>query len=62
MPVLQELANSDQRWTIHPTMEKLKVMAQEAGLWNFWISQDLATGFKHLLPPNPQVQFRLFTS
>lgn len=40
---------------MHPTMEKLKMMAQEAGLWNFWISKDLAKGFEHLLPQNPQV-------
>ena len=52
--LVQALAATDQRWTVHPKMEELKRMAQSEGLWNFWISKELAAGFKHLLPANPQ--------
>jgi acyl-CoA dehydrogenase len=51
---MQELANSDKRWTIHPAFEELKVKARAEGLWNLWISASLADEIRHLLPPNPQ--------
>lgn len=54
--LVQALANSDKRWTVHPTMEKLKRMAQDKGLWNFWISPDLASCYKSLMPSNAQVE------
>ena len=38
----QELANSERRWTVHPLMEQLKARARAEGLWNLWISPNLA--------------------
>jgi hypothetical protein len=29
--------SSKDRWTIHPTEEKLKQLAKSEGLWNLWI-------------------------
>ena len=40
--VLTQHAQSDNRWTIHPIQEKLKRQAKSQGLWNLWISPDLA--------------------
>lgn len=34
---LNVLAFSNDRWTIHPTEERLKKMAKSEGLWNLWI-------------------------
>ncbi|RZR98728.1 hypothetical protein BHM03_00028150 [Ensete ventricosum] len=31
------LAQSSQRWTVHPDEEKLKELAKQEGLWNLWI-------------------------
>ena len=42
MCLRQELANSDRRWTVHPLMEQLKARARAEGLWNLWISPNLA--------------------
>ena len=39
---------------MHPAMERLKRMAQQRGLWNLWISRELAAGFQGLMPANPQ--------
>ena len=39
---------------MHPTMERLKGIAQQRGLWNLWISRELAAGFQGLMPAEPQ--------
>lgn len=39
---MQDLAQTDKRWTIHPKMEKMKALAKAQGLWNLWISPSLA--------------------
>lgn len=31
------MAQSSDRWTIHPEEEKLKLLAKQEGLWNLWI-------------------------
>lgn len=45
-PIFTEHAHSQNRWTIHPLQEELKQMAQSQGLWNLWISPDLARTMK----------------
>lgn len=32
-----KLAQSTERWTIHPEEEKLKELAKKEGLWNLWV-------------------------
>ncbi len=39
---MQDLAQTDKRWTIHPKMEEMKAKAKSQGLWNLWISPSLA--------------------
>ena len=39
---------------MHPTMERLKRTAQQRGLWNLWISRELAAGFQGLMPADPR--------
>lgn len=46
----QELAASDKRWTVHPLMEEMKAKAKTEGLWNLWISPDLAANIRPALP------------
>lgn len=46
---------SDRRWTVHPLMEEMKAKAQAQGLWNLWISPDLAAHIRPALPQNQHV-------
>lgn len=39
---MQDLAQTDKRWTVHPRMEEMKAAARAQGLWNLWISPSLA--------------------
>ena len=48
-PILNAHAASDARWTIHPLHEQLKREAKDVGLWNLWISADLAVKLKSLV-------------
>ncbi|CAL8464134.1 g3669 [Coccomyxa elongata] len=54
-PKLEELAASDRRWTVHPLMEEMKAKAQAEGLWNLWISPDLAAHIRPALPEGQHV-------
>ena len=40
-------------------MEELKKKAQAKGLWNLWISKDLAVSIQHLRPRDAQVHITL---
>ncbi|XP_078439909.1 acyl-CoA dehydrogenase-like protein isoform X2 [Wolffia australiana] len=44
-----KLAQSNNRWTIHPEEERLKEMAKKEGLWNLWIPMDSALKARELL-------------
>ncbi|OMO98542.1 Aminoglycoside phosphotransferase [Corchorus olitorius] len=44
-----KLAQSDQRWTVHPEEERLKELAKKEGLWNLWIPFDSAARAKELI-------------
>ncbi|CAA3030184.1 probable acyl- dehydrogenase IBR3 [Olea europaea subsp. europaea] len=44
-----ELAQSTNRWTVHPKEEKLKELAKREGLWNLWIPFDSAARVKKLI-------------
>jgi acyl-CoA dehydrogenase len=44
--VLNEHATSDRRWSVHPVQEELKVRAKEQGLWNLWVSPNLASSMR----------------
>ena len=46
----QELAGTDKRWTVHPRMEEMKAAARAQGLWNLWVSPDLAARIRPALP------------
>lgn len=50
MGVYQDLAATEKRWTVHPLMEEMKVKAKAEGLWNLWISPDLAANIRPALP------------
>lgn len=43
---LNSHAFSKKKWTIHPLQEELKQKAKAAGLWNLWISPDLASSMR----------------
>ena len=47
---LQELAQTEKRWTIHPRMEEMKALARAQGLWNLWISPHLAACMAEVAP------------
>ena len=47
---LQELAQTEKRWTIHPRMEEMKALARAQGLWNLWISTHLAACMAEVAP------------
>ena len=44
--VLNAHISSQRRWEIHPAQEELKGIAKAAGLWNLWISPDLASAMR----------------
>lgn len=46
-PVWAEHARSDQRWTIHPSMESLKDKAKQLGLWNLFMPLESDPQVKH---------------
>lgn len=46
---LQDLAQTDKRWTIHPKMEEMKAKAKAQGLWNLWISPSLAANIREVV-------------
>lgn len=41
---------SEKRWTVHPAQEALKEIAKAHGLWNLWISEDLAHAMRQGMP------------
>lgn len=49
--VLTKHAQSQDRWTIHPLQEELKGVARDQGLWNLWISKDLANIMGAVIEP-----------
>lgn len=48
-------AQSDERWKPFPDMEALKSAARNEGLWNLWISQNLAKCFQKLLEESAEL-------
>jgi len=48
--VFEAHAMGPDRWTVHPLMEQLKDKAKAQGLWNLWLSVDVAKSLTHLLP------------
>ncbi|KAJ0979775.1 hypothetical protein J5N97_015249 [Dioscorea zingiberensis] len=44
-----KLAQSSDRWTVHPEEERLKELAKREGLWNLWIPLDSAARARNLL-------------
>ncbi|KAB1213948.1 Acyl-CoA dehydrogenase family member 10 [Morella rubra] len=44
-----KLAQSTERWTIHPEEEKLKELAKKEGLWNLWVPFDSAARARELI-------------
>lgn len=47
--VFEKHANSDERWTIHPLQEELKVKAKEQKLWNLWIPGEMGVLLENVL-------------
>jgi hypothetical protein len=56
---LQRHANTDDRWSIHPLMEHMKAKAKAQGLWNLWISPDLAAHIQPVLSESSTLPPRL---
>ncbi|KAL0393282.1 UNVERIFIED_CONTAM: putative acyl-CoA dehydrogenase IBR3 [Sesamum radiatum] len=44
-----KLAQSNDRWSIHPDEERLKQLAKNEGLWNLWIPFDSAARVKQVI-------------
>jgi hypothetical protein len=55
----QALAGTEQRWTVHPRMEEMKAAARAQGLWNLWVSPDLAARIRPALPEKLESEDRL---
>ena len=51
---MQELAQTDERWTIHPKMEEMKLKARAQGLWNLWVSPNLAANMQDVVAVSEQ--------
>lgn len=56
---LYKLAQSSDRWTVHPYEEKLKELAKREGLWNLFIPVCMLLFFFFFCSPFPDYLFKL---